>query len=136
MTLWPYLGWRRQTHRVRPYGFEKILEAHPGYLDSVLFEVAATGPLCAGDLPDPEGMPSLESDWYRRLPRAALEALFGFGKVAVVRRAADMARVFDLPERVLPPDVLGHELPHDEQRRELLLRGGPSARCGLCRLLG
>lgn len=120
--LWPYLGWRRRGHRVRPYTFAGMMESIPEYMDELLDEVAARGPLTAGDLPDPEGLPKVESDWYRRLPRVVLEAHFGFGRLAVVERAPDLARVFDLPERVLPAEVLGEEIPLAEQRRALLRR--------------
>lgn len=120
--LWPLLGWRRRSHRVRPYSFAPVMGSHPEYMDEVLAEVAARGPLTAGDLPDPEGLPEVTSDWYRRLPRIALEAHFGFGELAVVERAPNLARVFDLPERVLPAEVLAQEIPLAEQRRRLLLR--------------
>ena len=33
---WPLLHHRMETHRVRPWGFEKLMEQHPEYVERVL----------------------------------------------------------------------------------------------------
>src|SRR6185437_5949943 len=51
----------------------------------------------------------------------AIEWLFYRGEVTVVRRNGSFARVYDLPERVLPPAVLDAPTPpREEAHRELI----------------
>src|SRR5713226_2482415 len=78
---WPLLRHRMETHRVRPYGFEKFMAQHPAYVDWVREQVRERGPLAADDLAEPEGIP-LDTMWIRRripgawfgsVPRATLE---------------------------------------------------------------
>lgn len=52
---WPLLRYRRETDRVRPWGFEKVLEERADYAAWVLEEIKRRGPLAADDLPPPEG---------------------------------------------------------------------------------
>src|SRR6516165_2335152 len=48
---WPVLRFRRETDRVRPWGFEKVLEERAEYAAWVLEEVRRRGPLAADELP-------------------------------------------------------------------------------------
>jgi uncharacterized protein len=110
-----------ETHRVRPYGFETFLESSPAYVEAVLAEVRARGPLSADALADPDSVPrSLEHAWFSSVPRAVLEAHFGRGLLAVAERRKDFARVFDLAERVLPPEHYHRKVDRDDAQRELL----------------
>ena len=121
METWPLLGQRRQTHRVRPYGFEKFLEQHPDYLDWVLDQVRARGPLAADELPESAGAPRrIPGAWSGRFSRAVLEAHFGRGALAVAGRRPDLARVYDLAERVIAPEHHRREVGREEAQRELL----------------
>jgi uncharacterized protein YcaQ len=52
---WPLLRYRRETDRVRPWGFKRVLEERAEYAAWVLEEVRRRGPLAAADLPPPEG---------------------------------------------------------------------------------
>jgi uncharacterized protein YcaQ len=121
---WPLLRHRRAAHRVRPWGFEAVLERHAEYVRWVLEQVRLRGPLAAADLPAPEGVARrIEGDaWVGTIPRGVLEAYFGRGVLAVVGRRPDGARVFDLAERVLPPEHQGRHVDRDEAERELLRR--------------
>src|SRR5579864_434975 len=77
---WPLLRHRRETHRVRPYGFDVFMEANADYVARVLDEVRARGPLSADDLPVPDGISRrMAGDWVWTVPRAVLEAHFGRG---------------------------------------------------------
>jgi uncharacterized protein YcaQ len=51
-----------------------------------------------------------------------LEAHFGRGALAVAARRPDFARVYDLAERVIPPEHHRRELGREESQRALLLR--------------
>jgi len=132
---WPLLRHRMETHRVRPWGFEKFLEKNPDYVDWVLNEVRARGPLTADDLPEPGGMPKLAGVWnVSRDPRRmsdkwgwglavktqVLEAHFGRGKLAVADRQPNFARMYDLAERVIPPEHHRRKVRGEQAQRELL----------------
>ena len=120
---WPLLRYRRDEHRVRPWGFEKFLRANPVYVASVLEEVRSRGPLRADELPHFAGAArELEHAWFRSVPRAVLEAHFGRGALAVAAREQDFARRYDLTERVVPGEHHGREVDRDEAQRQLLLQ--------------
>src|SRR5438128_1042958 len=51
---WPLLRHRMEAHRIRPWGFEAFMKQHQPYVNWVLDEVRARGPLTADDLPEPE----------------------------------------------------------------------------------
>jgi uncharacterized protein YcaQ len=117
---WHLLRHRRESHRVRPYGFEKFLEEQPEYAAWVLDEVRTRGPLATEDLPERAGIDRrIEGSWYS-VPRAVLEAHFGRGLLAVAGRRPDFARLFDLAERLIPAEHHGREISGDEAQRELL----------------
>jgi hypothetical protein len=121
VATWPLLRHRMATHRVRPYGFEYLMERHVEYVAGVLEEVRARGPLEASDLAHPEGVARrLDQDWFCTVPRAVLEAHFGRGLLAVANRRDSFARVYDLAERVVPAEHLHREMGPAEARRELV----------------
>src|SRR5260221_6215940 len=51
---WPSLRHRMKVHRVRPYGFQNLMEKHADYVNWVLEEVRSRGPLSADQLPVPD----------------------------------------------------------------------------------
>jgi uncharacterized protein len=120
---WPLFRHRMEAHRVRPWGFEKVLEQQSSYFDRALEEIRERGPLSAEDLPEPDWTPRRTSDkwgWGMNLKIQALEAHFGFGRLAVVERLPNFARVYDLAERVIPAEHHGRELDREDAQRELL----------------
>ncbi len=120
---WPLLRHRMEVHRPRPYNFGPVLARHPEYAGRVLAEVRARGPLGAEELDHPEGGPRrLEHAWHGSVSRAMLEALFGQGALAVAGRRPDFSRLYDLAERVVPPEHLKRVVDPAEARRELLRR--------------
>lgn len=123
MDAWPLLQYRRDRHRVRPWGGEKILKKVAAYVQDVLGHVRERGPLAADDLPSPEGHARrVEHTWYGTVPRIVLEAHFGGGRLAVAERRPNFARAFDLPERVIPAAHRARTVPVAEAQRELLRR--------------
>ena len=125
--MWPLLRHRMEAHRPRPYGFDAFLRRHAGYVAWVLQQVRERGALSADELPEPEGVARrLDHTWFRTVPRMVLEALFGQGILAVRGRRWNMARVYDLAERVVPEEHLGARMEKAEAQRELLRRAARS----------
>jgi uncharacterized protein YcaQ len=124
MDAWPLLRHRRDTHRVRPWGFDRFLAKNPAYVRRVVAAVRRRGALTAADLPAPAGVSRrIRGDaWVGTVPRATLEALFGRGTLAVADRRPNFARVYDLAERVIPAEHHERRVESDEARRELLRR--------------
>jgi len=121
VSTWPLLRYRMATHRVRPYGFEKFIAQHPEYVASVVEEVRVRGPLGARDLGHPDGTDRrLPGTWVGTVPRAVLEAHFGRGALAVADRRSDFSRVFDLAQRVVPPEHHSRNVEREAAQRELL----------------
>ena len=120
--IWPLLRYRMKTHRVRPWGFEKLMAQIPEYVDSVLDQVRTRGPLAADDLAGPDGVSHrIPGDaWVGTVPRAVLEAHFGRGLLAVAERRPNFSRVFDLAERVVPAKHHQRNVEREDAQRELL----------------
>jgi uncharacterized protein YcaQ len=88
------------------------------YVNAVLEEVAARGPLAASELSDPGRGNGPWWGWADG--KVALEYLFTSGALAIAGRR-NFARLYDLPERVIPGEVLAIPTPPpDEARRQLL----------------
>jgi uncharacterized protein YcaQ len=127
---WPLLRHRMASHRVRPWGFEKVMERHPEYIAWALEEIRARGALEAGELAQPAGVERRldeasrwlreHGSWFGSAPRAVLEAHFGRGLLAVSNRRESFARLYDLPERVVPAEHLSREIEPAEAQRELI----------------
>jgi uncharacterized protein len=96
---WPYYGFRRRALRARGRIWQ---QSHPGVCAEVLARLRAEGPLTTTEL----GGARKSSDWWDWSDtKVAVEFLLGTGEVICARRAG-WRRVYDLPERVLPPDLL------------------------------
>ena len=115
----PLFRWR--MHRADAWsGMVKVAREHPGYVEAVLAEVAERAPISAGELSEPG--PRREGwGWGWSLGKRALEWLFWTGRLAAMRRP-NFERVYDLPERILPPDVLAAPTPSEEDAHRELLR--------------
>jgi uncharacterized protein YcaQ len=91
-----------------------------GYIESVYDYVVANGPVVAGDLKQRVGKKG--TWWDYDDGKIALEALFYEGRVSARRRPRDFARVYDITERVIPPEALARPtLPERDARKELLV---------------
>src|ERR1039457_4911813 len=133
---WPLLRHRMERHRVRPWGFEKIMEENPAYIDWVLDQVRTRGPLVAGDLREPDAaMRRIPGAWFGSVPRAALEAHFGRGLLGIADRRPNFARAYDLAEHIVPPQHHARRGDREEAQRELLrLSGRAPGLAGAARL--
>jgi uncharacterized protein YcaQ len=114
---WPTLGPRRGHWSSRRAA--RLEAERPGYIAQVRDEVAARGPLSVGELVEPG---ERTGPWWGWSPgKAALEALFAWGEVAIAERRGQ-TRTYDLAERVIPDRVRTQPAPdRDAAHRELLL---------------
>ena len=120
---WPLLRYRRETDRVRPWGFAKVLEERADYAAWVLEEVRRRGPLAADELPPPDGAGQrIPGAWIGTVQRGVLEAHFLRGTLAAAGRRPDFSRLYDLTERLIPAEHHAKQVEHDEGRRALLLQ--------------
>jgi uncharacterized protein len=121
--LHPFLRWRmaRAAERFETWGRPaRLARERPGYIDAVLREVAARGPLAAGELEE-EGAVRGGPWWGWRDSKVALEWLFWTGQVTTAGRRG-FERLYDLTERVLPHEVLAVPAPAEEDAQRELVR--------------
>jgi uncharacterized protein len=91
---------------------KRIAREHPDIVEWVLDEVRERGPLTAREIELDVPQPRREDwGWNWSVVKVALEWLFYTGAVTSARRNSAFERVYDLPERVLPPEVLAAPTP-------------------------
>jgi uncharacterized protein YcaQ len=99
---WPYFAFRRRAFAARGYRWHKL--SHET-CDKVLARLRAEGPLTATQL----GGAKAGGPWWDWSDvKIAVEWLLDTGEVICARRTG-WRRVYDLPERVLEPALLGAE---------------------------
>jgi uncharacterized protein YcaQ len=104
---WPFYAFRRRAFRARGMRWHQTSQRT---CDEVLARLRAEGPLTATQL---GGAKSGSAWWDWSDVKIAVEWLLDTGDVICARRTG-WRRVYDLPERVLPSDLLGAE-PSDEE---------------------
>jgi len=119
----PLLRWRMARAErgigvwgnVKPFAHERRAEA-----DAILKRIADEGPLAASDIAETRGQGGW---WGWSESKQALEYLFWSGQITTKTRRTSFERVYDLPERVLPRDILDIPTPTEaEAQRALLAR--------------
>ena len=118
----PLLRWRMQRAHVEPWpAIRRIAKEQPGLLEDVRQLVAEQGPIRAGDtgIARPKPRPGHMWNWHDG--KVALEFLFYAGEVTTAKRV-NFERYYDLPERVLPAEVLATPTPDPEDATRDLVR--------------
>jgi uncharacterized protein YcaQ len=116
---------RHRFTRYRRWVERAEAELPEGYVASVHDEVASRGALTVKQLADPGGRTG--PWWGHSKGKRALECLYVTGRLAIAGRDKMFVTSYDLPERVLAPDVLDQPDPtEDEAARQLLLLGAKS----------
>jgi len=101
-------------------GVNEIQRKKPTYVADVLARVRDGGAVVAGDLSQRTGPKGTWWDWDEA--KVALEYLFWVGELTARRRNSDFARIYDIPERMIPAKYLNVVAPcENDARRELLL---------------
>ena len=119
---WPLLEHRRAAYEPSKNNPLRKLRDRRRYLDAALEQVHNDGALTAADLPPLPGPKRKPGDWHRSIPRWALEYHFARGDLAVSHRLGNFQRVYDLPERIIPPDSLAPSPGKEAADREMLRR--------------
>ena len=106
-------------------GLVRLQQERAGYIESIYEAVVERGPVAAGELSERTVPKGTWWDWDHA--KQALEWLFWTGRVTARRRVNDFARVYDLPERMLPATALAAPTPtEDAARKELLVMSARS----------
>jgi len=122
--LHPLMRWRmsRAEDKEVTWGrMARLARERPGYVDWAYDEVVTRGPVSAGEVAADEKRGGDEWGWNWTDAKTALEYLFYAGRITTSTRR-NFERLYDLPERVLPAEVLALPTPDEETaQRELLM---------------
>ena len=132
--LWPLMQHRMDSYRNQRHKWWGS-EVSEELVANLMAEIADRGASTARDLDD--GLPRSKENWGWNwsATRRALDYLYMIGEVAISGRNSQFEIRYDLPERVLPADVLAAPTPTlEDANRELVRRaarshGVATARC-------
>jgi hypothetical protein len=105
---------RHAIGRKGPRFHHAALADNPAVAEAVLERIRAEGPLSSADFEHQTGP---TKNWFgmpENAVRAVLESYTVFGVIGLARREGNR-RYYDLLERLLPAEVLAHEVPEHEQ---------------------
>ena len=108
------------------HGYGGLAARAPELVSAVLTAVQERGPIGARTLERELGSrvgPAQGSWWNRTDTKRICEWLFGIGELTTGTRQG-FERLYDLPERVLPPEILGRRVSAEDGARELISRAG------------
>jgi uncharacterized protein YcaQ len=112
---WPFLmvKMRERAKRPRNYYHGRLTAGESRIADMILGEIAKRGPRGPKDF---EPGPRRRSDWGSgsTLVRKVFEKLFVHGRLVICRRES-FRRIYNLPERVLPVEILNAPEPTKEE---------------------
>jgi uncharacterized protein YcaQ len=116
IALYPVFAFRRREYRVHPW-WGDLLGEHPRIVAEIMRRVEEEGAFRSVDL-EGRGGPGW---WDLKLSKRIAEALWSAGELAISGRR-HFHRSFDLPERVIPGDVLHGSWSDDDAFDFLLLK--------------
>jgi uncharacterized protein YcaQ len=123
MNDWPLL----QSGAKRPgwwTNYARIIERTPSLAEDVLAVVKELGPIGAGGIEREIAGAAVRGPgawWARSEVKKVCEWLFGMGQLTTGTRRS-FERLYDLTERVVPPEVLARVVSRDEGARDLVTR--------------
>ena len=124
--LWPVMQ-HRMDHYRRRRGKWSIVEAEPGLAESLVAEIRERGASTARELD--AGLPRAKEHWGWNWSNArrVLDWLYTTGDLAIAGRTGGFEVLYDLPERVIPAEILALPTPTpQEAHRELARRAARS----------
>ena len=133
---WPLYAWARARMRDGVPWHGDVRARYPELAERVLDEIRERGPLGSKDFggkadPSPDRVgTSSEAMWSWKPAKQMLDALFASGELVIADRI-NFQRRYDLPERVLPRDVLDVPVPAEEEAVKALIVKAVRARGAL-----
>lgn len=122
--LWPHMQHRMARYRAKG---SRVAREQPQLLQQVLQRIRADGAATPRQLDDGRERSKENWGWNWSATQEALDYLWIVGELAVAERNAQFERIFDLPERVIPPTILDQPTPSDAHaHRELIRRAARS----------
>jgi hypothetical protein len=117
--LHPLMRWRMARAGEHAWGrMRRIARDQPALVRRVLDAVAERGPIAASEL---ETRAKRKAGWWEWSDaKTAIEWLFWSGQVASARRRG-FERLYDLPERVIPPAILARPTPPEADAQRALV---------------
>ncbi len=127
VALQPLLRWRMERALADAWGgMRDVATKRPELLDQLVEEVRERGPVPASGLSHLEERGKRGTWWDWSDVKRGLEFLFWSGRLTSARRRG-FERHYDLPERVLPRDVIATPTPSVEDAQRELVRVGARA---------
>jgi len=133
---WPLFAWVRERMRDGVPWHGDVRTRYPGLAERILAEIRERGALGSRDFtgkPDPSPHrvgTSSETMWSWKPAKQMLDALFAAGELVIADRVS-FERRYDLPERVLPGEVLDAPIPSEEEAIKALVVKAVRARGAL-----
>jgi uncharacterized protein YcaQ len=127
LDLHPLLRWRMgraERGEIGYQGLKRFAGERRSEAQAVLDRITAEGPMTAADF---ENGSSKSGWWEWSHTKHALEWLFWSGKITAATRRGSFARVYDLPERVLPKAVLDLPTPDPATAQRMLIERSAQA---------
>src|SRR6185503_933034 len=122
VTTQPLLRWRMERAGDDAWGgVRRIQQERPELVAEVLEEVRASGPVAASEVLEHERPAKTGPWWGWSDVKRAFEWLFWSGQITSARRRV-FERLYDLPERVLPREVVETPTPSPEDAQRELVR--------------
>jgi uncharacterized protein YcaQ len=122
VTTQPLLRWRMERAGDDAWGgVRRIQQERPELVAEVLEEVRASGPVAASEVLEHERPAKTGPWWGWSDVKRAFEWLFWSGQITSARRRG-FERLYDLPERVLPREVVVTPTPSPEDAQRELVR--------------
>jgi len=110
--LHPALRWRMAAAHTDAWGgMRRIAVEQPELVARVLAEVRDNGPMTAAEIEHDAPRETGNWGWNWSAVKRACEYLFWAGQLTAAARTSSFARVYDVPERVLPAEVLAAPTP-------------------------
>jgi uncharacterized protein len=120
--LQPHLRWRMQRAADDAWGgMQRVHRDRPDLVARVLEDIRALGPIAASGIADEERPKRTGPWWDWSDVKRAVEFLFWSGQVTAARRRG-FERLYDVPERVLPREILAVPTPSLEDAQRELVR--------------
>lgn len=119
---YPLFRWKMEAARKGAMwgGVADFAKSNREFVRRIRSHVANNGPVAAGDLSTRVGPKGPWWDWDDA--KIALEYLFWTGELTARRRDNDFARIYDVPERMIPAQYLDTNIAATDAQRELVRR--------------